>query len=178
MKRSLVGFVFFFAMLVGGVQTASAGMPIKQAGNFGIGLGSGTTAAPISLKYFLESNLSIQGNVGWWRGWWGGCGSRNRRYYCGGYYRDALGLGGDVLFEGGTLAGNESVTLDWQAGGGVGIGVSDVTFGLAIAGNLGLQLNIHAIPIDIVLEYRPAAYFVPDFALNFVDFSGQVRYYF
>jgi hypothetical protein len=181
MKRWLVAFVFFAAMVCGS-QSAFAGMPIKQAGNFGIGLGVGTTAAPISGKYFLDSTLSIQGNVGWWRGWWGGCGRynrRNNRYdYCGGYTRDALGLGADLLYEGGTLAGNESVTLDWEIGGGAGIGVGNRTFGLAAAFVAGLQLNIHALPIDLVLEYRPGLYLVPYFAFSWFDFTGHVRYYF
>lgn len=177
MKRWIAGLLFFAAMFVGGSQSAFAGMPIKQAGNFGIGLGVGTTGAPISLKYFLDSTLSIQGNVGWWRGWGWGCG-RSRYRYCGGYYQDALGLGADVLYEGGPLAGNENVTLDWEAGAGAGIGIADYGFGLAVAGVLGLQLNIHAIPIDLVLEYRPSVYFVPDIGLNFVDFTGHIRYYF
>lgn len=182
MKRWLAGLLFFAVVLFCGAQSAFAAKPIKQAGNFGIGLGVGTTATPISMKYFLDSSLSIQGNVGWWRGWgWGGCGrfrGRDRDFYCGGYYRDALGLGADVLFEGGPLAGNESVTLDWEIGGGAGIGLADYGFGLAVAFVTGLQLNIHALPIDVVLEYRPSLYLVPGLAFNFVDFTGHVRYYF
>lgn len=180
MKRWTVTLLFFAAMLLGGTQSAFAGMPIKQAGNFGVGLGVGTTAAPISLKYFLDSSLSIQGNVGWWRGWGWGCGRYrgDRRYYCGGYYNDALGIGADILYEGGPLAGNESVTLDWEVGGGAGIGLGDRSFGLAAAFVAGLQLNIHAIPIDLVVEYRPSIYFVPGFGINWIDFTGHIRYYF
>lgn len=180
MKRWIVASLFFTALLLGGSQSAFAGMPIKQAGNFGVGLGVGTTAAPISLKYFLDSSLSLQGNVGWWRGWGWGCNRRSRdRYYCGGgYYNDALGIGADILYEGGPLAGNESVTLDWEVGGGVGIGLGDRTFGLAAAFVAGLQLNIHAIPIDLVVEYRPSIYFVPGFDINWIDFTGHIRYYF
>lgn len=175
MKRWFTGILFFAAVLFAS-QSAFAGMPIKQAGNFGIGLGVGTTAAPISLKYFLDSTLSIQGNVGWWRGWGWGCGRRDR--YCGGYYNDALGLGADILYEGGPLAGNENLTLDWEVGGGAGIGIADYGFGLAAAFVLGLQLNIHAIPIDFVVEYRPALYIVEFFDFNWVDFTGHIRYYF
>ena len=181
MKRWMLS-IMLFATVWLTAGSAFAGMPIKQAGNFGIGLGVGTTAAPLSMKYFLDSALSLQGNVGWWRGWgWGGCGrfrGRDRDYYCGGYYRDAFGLGADLLYEGGPLTGNESVTLDWEAGGGAGIGISDFGFGLGIAGVVGLQLNIHAVPLDIVIEYRPAIYFVPGFAINWLDFTGHVRYYF
>ena len=179
MKRWVLAAFAALALLVTS-STAFAGMPIKQGGNFGIGLGVGTTAAPISLKYFLDSNTSLQGNVGWWRGGFYGCRGRyrGRDYYCGGYYRDALGLGGDFLFEGGPLAGNSDITLDWEVGGGVGIGVSEVNFGLAAAFVLGLQVNIHAVPIDIVLEYRPNVYFVPFFDFHFIDFTGHIRYYF
>ncbi len=182
MKRCLTGFLLFVAVTFF-APSAFAGMPIKQAGNFGIGLGVGTTAAPISLKYFLDNTLSVQGNVGWWRGWgWGGCGGGRGRYrgsYCGGYYQDnAFGLGADLLVEGGPLAGNENVTLDWEVGGGAGIGLADYGFGLAVAFVAGLQLNIHALPIDLVLEYRPAIYFVPFLRFNPVDFTGHIRYYF
>lgn len=178
MKRWLVGFLFAVALLAVGPQSAFAGMPIKQGGNFGIGLGVGTTALPISLKYFLDSTMSIQGNVGVWRGWGWGC-DRGRRGSCGRYYRnDALGLGADFLYEGGPLAGNENLTLDWEVGGGAGIGLSDIDFGLAVAFVAGLQLNIHALPIDLVVEYRLPIYFVPDFDINFVDFTGHIRYYF
>lgn len=176
MKRWIAGFLFFATMVLGS-SSAFAQMPIKQAGNFGIGLGVGTTAAPISLKYFLADNLSLQGNAGWWRGWgWGNC----SRYGCG-YYREALGLSGDILVEGGPITGNADLSLDWEAGGGVGIGVGGSRyggFGLAVAGVVGLQLNIHALPIDLVVEYRPSIYLLPDFAWNLVDFTGHIRYYF
>ena len=154
--------LFVFALLaMFGAQSASAD-PIKQAGNFGLGLGVGTTAAPVSLKYFLSNSLSIQGNVGWWRGWWGGYGCRNvrdryRDRFCGnGYYRNAFGAGADLLFEGGPLAGNNDVSLDWEIGGGAGVGIGEVGFGMGLAFVTGLQINIYAIPLDVVLEYRPA----------------------
>lgn len=182
MKKWFSVLLVFAAVLFFGTQSASAGMPIKQAGNFGIGLGVGTTAAPISLKYFLSNTTSIQGNVGWWRGPLYGCGrgfrgSRDR--YCGGYFRDdALGLSADFLFEGGPLAGNSDLTLDWEIGGGAGIGIGDRSFGLAAAFVAGLQLNIHAVPIDIVLEYRLPVYIAPYPDIVWIDFTGHIRYYF
>lgn len=179
--RSFVATVFAILVFAGVSSTAHAGMPIKQAGNFGIGLGAGTTAVPISMKYFLDSSFSIQGNVGWWwRGGFGGCHYYDRyRRYRGGCYGgpDALGLGADFLFEGGPLVGNQNVTLDWEVGGGAGIGLADYAFGLAGAFVAGLQLNIHAIPIDLVLEYRLIVGFVP-YYFDPIEFTGHIRYYF
>lgn len=176
MKRCIAGFLFFTVMLAG--SSAFAQMQIKQAGNFGIGLGAGTTAYPISLKYFLSDTLSVQGNVGWARWGWGW----GNGYY-GGWGWRALGLGADILYEGGTLAGNSDLTLDWEVGGGAGLtlaGGRGASLGLAVAGVVGLQLNIHALPIDFVVEYRPTLWFVPNGDLWFapVDFTGHVRYYF
>lgn len=181
--HTLSTLVVLCALAAFGTQPASAAQPIKQAGNFGLGLGVGTTAAPVSMKYFLSSDLSIQANAGWWRGWWGGYGCRNvddryRDYHCGGYYRNALGLGADLLFEGGRLAGNDDFSLSWEIGGGVGLGLGNVGFGLAAAFVTGLQANIDMIPLDVVIEYRPAIFLVPGFALNLIDFTGHVRYYF
>jgi len=43
----------------------------------------------------------------------------------------------------------------------------------------GLQLNINAIPIDIVLEFRPGFFVVNGyFGLDLVNFTGHIRYYF
>lgn len=183
MTKLFIALSLFLAASFSSMQPAHAGKPIKQAGNFGVGLGVGTTAAPISMKYFLSSSLSVQGNAGWWRGWWGGygCGNngdRDRQDYCGGYYRNAFGIGADLLYEGGTLVGNRDLSLDWEIGGGIGLGVGDSSFGMAAAFVTGLQLNIHAIPLDFVVEYRPALYIVPGFGLNVIDFTGHVRYYF
>lgn len=173
--------VLALCTLVG--STAFAGMPIKQGGNFGVGLGVGTTAAPISLKYFLDSSTSLQGNVGWFHGPIYGCGryyrNRYRDYYgCGVYRTDALGLSADFLLEGGPLVGNQDVSLDWEVGGGAGIGLGNTAFALAGAFVAGLQLNIHAVPIDLVVEYRPKVFFVPFFEIFWLEFSGHIRYYF
>lgn len=183
MKRFLVAMSVFAALAFAGVSDAQAGMPIKQAGNLGLGFGVGTTAAPISVKYFLSGTSSLQGNIGYWRGPWFGGGrfcDRNRYDgYCGGGYNSSLGLGGDYLLEGGPLVGNADISLDWQAGGGAGIGIGGGgDFGLAVAGNVGLQANIHAIPIDVVVEYRPGFYIVPRFAFDFWNFTAHIRYYF
>jgi len=159
-----------------GVSAASS--PLKSAGNFGIGLGSGTNAAPLSMKYFTSSRTSIQANVGWWRAPLL-CNDGYRDAYddCG-FYRDALGLSADFLFEGGPLVGNQDVSLGWEVGAGAGVGVGGDAVGVAAAFVTGLQLNIHALPLDVVAEYRPNVAIVPDVGVNLVDFTGHVRYYF
>lgn len=179
MKRFFAAMAVFLALGLAGTSEAQAGMPIKQGGNLGVGFGVGTTAAPFSVKYFLSGTSSIQGNIGWWRGPWQG-GRFCDRYgrYCRGSYNNSLGVSGDYLLEGGPLVGNADISLDWQAGGGVGLGVSEFDFGLAVAGNVGLQVNIHAIPIDIVVEYRPGFYIVPVFSLDWFNLTGHIRYYF
>ncbi len=180
-KRNLLA-SFAFVVSVLFASTAWAGMPIKQGGNFGIGFGVGTTAAPISLKYFLDSTMSIQGNIGWYQGAFYGCGRYRRDRYRGaygcGYYRDALGISADFLLEGGPLVGNSDVSLDWEIGGGAGIGLGNVDFALAAAFVAGLQLNIHAVPIDLVVEYRPRIFLVPFVGFDWLGFTGHIRYYF
>ena len=176
MERTLTA-TLMFAGIMALSSTAWAGKPIKQAGNFGIGLGTGTTAAPVSLKYFLSDSLSLQGNAGWWRGPVRCSRDYRDRYGNCGFYRSALGLSADILFEGGPLVGNEDVSLDWELGAGAGLGVGDGV-GVAIAGVAGLQVNIHAVPIDIVVEYRPNLTLVPGVSFEFIDFTGHIRYYF
>ncbi len=150
-----------------------SGKPIKKAGNFGVGVGAGTLATGLSMKYFLSDSTSVQGNVGFWRGCFG-CGR-----FRGNFYSDALALSVDFLLERGPLGGDSQFSVDWEIGAGGGLGFNDnANLGLGVSGVLGLQLNIHAIPIDLVIEFRPGIIIVPDVYLNLVDFTGHVRYYF
>ena len=156
------------------------GMQIRNGGNLGLGIGSGTLANGLSLKYFADSNFAIQGNLGYWRHWGGGW--RNRGYDYGRGNSFALSI--DALFEQATLAGNNDIELAWNFGVGGGLGFADNDFyrddrvGAAIAGILGLEVLINAIPIDVVLEWRPNALIVPGFYLNLIHFSGHIRFYF
>ena len=151
---------------------------VKQAGNFGVGFGSGTTAAPLSFKYFTSRSTSIQANVGWWRGPTV-CTDYYEEYYgnCA-FYREALGVSADFLIEGGRLVGDDNLSLSWHVGAGPGIGIAPDVIGIAAAGVAGLQFNINALPLGISLEYRPNFSLVPGFGFDPVDFSGQIRYYF
>ena len=173
MRKSIVLAAFLSVALF--ASSASAQMQIKQGGNFGIGVGAGTFATGLSMKYFLSNATSVQGNIGWWRG---GYFCNNSRRSCG-FYRDALALSADFLLERGPLVGDGDVTLDWEIGAGAGLGFDDDgDVGIGVAGVAGLQVNIHAIPIDIVLEYRPGFYLIPGFGLDLVNFTGHIRYYF
>ncbi len=178
MKRLLtvIGFlVVLCASSSAFAQGWSYGMPIRQAGNFGIGIGAGTLGWPISMKYYLESAFAIQGNVGWWRNRWG-CDGRG--CYGG---SDALAVSADGIFEMPVLVGNGDIDLAWNFGFGGGVGIRDNDndpLGFAVAGVLGLAVLINAIPIDIVLEYRPGFLIIPDFDLDLVNFTGHLRFYF
>lgn len=153
-------------------------MPIRQAGNIGVGFGAGTFATGLSLKYFPSSSFAIQGNAGWFRNRFFCDG---RRCYGGG---DSLALSVDFLVERPTIAGGKDVELAWNFGAGVGLGIHDDRFvrddgiALGVSGVLGLELLINVIPIDIVIEYRPNLVVVPGVRLDLIDFGGHVRFYF
>lgn len=152
------------------------GKQVRTAGNVGIGLGTGTFASGLSLKYFPDSAIAFQGNIGFWRDrWWGK--KNDWRYYGGG---DSLAISADVLFEQPVFAGNGDIDLAWNFGLGGGLGLSDYndTIGFAAAGVLGLEVLINVIPIDLVLEFRPTVLIVPDVHFDLVDFTGHIRYYF
>lgn len=154
--------------------TGHAGPGVRQVGKLGLGLGAGTFATGLSAKYFLDRPLAVQGNVGWWR----------NPYYCtrnacygGG---DSLSLSADLLFEQAPFAGNAQVQVAWAIGGGVGFGIDDFDnqVGLGAAFVAGLEINVDVIPLDVVIEYRPGFVFLPGFAIDAVNFTGHVRYYF
>ena len=153
---------------------------IRQAGRFGIGLGAGTFATLLSMKYFMSDSLSIQGNVGPLRyGWRSGCYYERRGYnYCRGF-GEAIALSADLLSERPELAGNGDLSLAWHIGGGVGAAIWNraPNLDLAAAFVVGLQLAISVIPIDIAIEYRPKIYLL-DAYFDPVDFTGHIRYYF
>lgn len=180
MKRFFVRFLLILILIVPASALAangwSGGMQIRSPGNVGVGLGGGTFATGLSLKYFAASDFAIQGNVGWWRSRWGGCDHND--HYCGG--NDSLAVSADAIFEQPVFAGNGSVDLAWNFGLGGALGLSDYddTIGAAVAGVLGLEVLINVIPIDIVLELRPNILIVPDVDFNLVDFTGHIRFYF
>ena len=143
----------------------------RRAGGFGLGLGSGTIANGLSMKYFMGGS-ALQGVVGVW----GGGGVDQRFRHTGG-----LAVSADYLFEMPTLARSPYFTLDWSFGLGAGFGVetfSNGSPGLAGSGVAGLEFNFTRIPLDVVIEYRPTLGILPDVHLHLIDFTAHVRFYF
>ena len=152
------------------VKTTSSAKKIRTAGNFGIGIGSTTMSTGLSMKYFLENTLSVQGTVGAWRRY----GYTGRGYF----QRDSLALGADMLLEEFSFVDKGDYSLDGAIGGGVGLGFEDRgSLGLAASFVAGAAFHIHSIPLDIVLEYRPHIGLAPVVEFDFVYFSGHLRYY-
>lgn len=134
--------------------------PVREAGNFGIGLGGGLGPVGISAKYFMGDQHAIQGMVG--------------TYARGG----GLGLGADYLFEGPAIVTGEVAELGWNVGAGPQLYLFANTLGLAATGVAGLEVNFQPVPIDVVIEYRPGILIIPVVGADLVNFSGHVRYYF
>lgn len=150
------------------ISTAANAKPIHSAGRTGIGLGSGTIANGLSLKHFMSDSLALQANLGT-------VGGRG-----GDRFKDNGGIAAsaDLLIENSPLIASSLLNLEWNYGLGAGIGFRNDNSAIAAAGVLGLEVNFNVIPIDIVLEYRPNLALSPDVELDFVDFSGHLRYYF
>lgn len=146
--------------------------PVRQQGNLALGLGGGTSTAGISAKYFLRESLSLQGVLG------AGYGSDRWSDGPGGGWDSGLGLGADLLFEMPAFHETPEVELAWSVGPGVGLWLTDDWAALAASGVAGFEVNVSAVPIDLVIEYRPRLLVVPDLAFDFVNFSGHIRYVF
>jgi hypothetical protein len=139
---------------------------IRASGSFGIGVGGGTAVGGLSLKYFPTTDTSFQVVVG-------GAGYANNDFG-----DTALGVDLDFLLELPTLATAQDLfELGWEAGLGAWTWIGD-PFWLGVNGAAGLQLNFLPVPIDLVLEWRPAIRIVPDIGVELVDFGGHLRFYF
>ncbi len=145
------------------LSTAAAAAPHRNAGYTGLGLGGGTATSGLSAKHFINSRNAVQGVVGAWGGWEG-----------------TLGLSGDYLYEMPPLATEQGLTVAWNVGPGVGLGLIPQTDQVALAGNavLGLELAVVPFPMDIVLEYRPTVQVVPDLTFDPIAFTGHIRFFF
>jgi hypothetical protein len=162
-------FLVVLTLAVSGVARADEGG--RRAQGFGLGLGSGTIANGVSMKYFMGGN-ALQGVVGFWGG--GGFGDRFR-------HAGGIAVSADYLFEMPSLATSPYFTLDWSFGLGAGFGVETYSRhspGLAGSGIAGLEFNFTRIPLDVVVEYRPTLRILSDVHLHLVDFTGHIRFYF
>lgn len=155
------------------VSESQALTPVRSAGSVGLGLGAGTVANGLSLKYYFGAAGSLQMNVGAW----GGGGSKGRfKSFKGG----AVSV--DYLYEMPVIVRSRNVfVLAWNMGLGLGAGSAgfgDDDAGLAAAFVAGLEFLFVKVPIDLVIEFRPAILVVPEVGFDLVDFTAQVRYYF
>lgn len=172
MNRKLLP-VLFAASLFAAAPDAQAielADRIRQAGSFGIGFGGGLGPSGLSAKYYFSKDFALQGVLGGYG--WGYYGWGNDRFGGAGF-----GVAVDFLFEGPAIHETDVFELGWNIGPGVWLGAGpDTWFG--ISGSLGLEFNFHPVPIDIVIEYKPALRIVDVVAFNPVNFGAHVRIYF
>lgn len=168
-------------ILLGGLAFALASPPalaapdsIRTPGKFGLGLGGGTLTSGLSAKYWVAYDHALQFNLGIY----GGGGARHRFERFGGFAFSA-----DYLFEmPDIVTAGRAFVLGWNLGAGLGVGVRHPDFDhrVYVAGAFiaGLEFRFIPVPIDIVLEYRPALLIVPELALKVIDFTAHIRVYF
>ena len=167
-KQSLIACAALAALALAATPAAADNKPIHNAGRIGIGLGGGTIANGLSGKYYTGAKFAFQANLGT-------VGGRG-----GDRFKDNGGIAVslDGLVENGPLTTTEHFSLDWSYGLGVGFGSHNDATAIAVAGVVGLELNLTVIPLDVVLEYRPQLGLDPDVEFDPVDFSGHIRFYF
>lgn len=158
LKHCITILLILFALIA---TSTSAMAADKVRGNFGIGVGQGTTVGfGISGKLYMGEGFSVQPVLGI---------GENR-----------IGFSIDALLEMPALFASGPIEIAWALGVGPGIGIGDDSFGLAVAGVAGLEFNfsiIPGLPFDLVVEYRPRFAIIP-VGLDLVNFSGHFRVYF
>ncbi|MBW1877773.1 MAG: hypothetical protein JRJ84_05385 [Deltaproteobacteria bacterium] len=163
------------ALLLGPALPAHAVAPaesVRAAGNWGIGIGGGTAVSGFSGKYFLTNGTALQAIVG-------GVGHVAHDFGTDDDFgTTALGVDIDFLVEMPTITTVADVfELGWAIGAGAWTWIPD-PFWLGINGVLGIEFNFIPIPLDVVLEYRPAIRVVPEVGMALWDFGVHVRFYF
>ena len=110
-------------------------------------------------------------------GAWGGGGSKGRFKSFGG-----AAVSVDYLYEMPVIVRSRNVfVLAWNMGLGLGVGsagFADDDAGLAAAFVAGLEFLFVKVPIDLIIEFRPAILMLPEVGFDLIDFTVQVRYYF
>lgn len=152
--------------------TAQAAPPIRNGGNVGIGLGVGTSVAGLDIKYWFNEYTSFQTTLG--------------VYGPLTFDPDALLLGGDAdfLLELPPFAKSESFDLGMNLGLGgtfaTGFEALDI---VGVHPVVGLAFHIDAVPIDVVVDYRPQFFIVDELTGDDLRFDPahlglHVRYWF
>lgn len=138
---------------------AEAATPVRSGGNLGLGVGGGYWHNGLSIKYFAAPSHSLQGVVGAYG------------------FNGGLGFTGDYLYEMPALMSDGPLEIGWNIGFGPSLGVGNNDLAVAIHGTLGLEFNIQPVPIDIVLEYKPGIFVLPDVGADLWHFAGHIRIY-
>jgi hypothetical protein len=167
----LVAFVIAPAFGFLAASPADAANRVRVTGMTGVGVGSGTLANGLSFKQFLEGSRAVQANLGSL-----GLGRFGDRF--GGY--GGIALSADYLLPFGYLVRSGFIDVAWNAGAGVGLGVSTSKerAEVAASGVLGLELLLVPAPVDLVIEYRPVVGVIPGFGIDVLDFTAHLRVYF
>lgn len=170
MKRFIgCSLAFVFALSLISLSSPSDAEAQRPPGSFGIGIGTATGAYGLSLKSGSAQPYTLQGVIGGWRG-------QGLDYR---FNDDALGLAADFLYAMPTIASGGPLELGWNYGLGAGVGIGDGGAAIGGTGVIGLEFNIVPAPIDFVVEYRPGLYLSDnDIDLEFIDFTGHLRFWF
>ena len=157
MFRNLSGFLALVALMSVTFFSTPA-FADRTPGRLGIGVGSTTIASGLSLKQ-NAGPTAFQLTAGCW----GGC--------------DGVAASLDFLVPMPAIADANIVTLAWNFGAGVAVGVGGGDLAAAGAFVVGLEVIFQPLPIDLVLEWRPALQVVSDIDLDLVSFGGHLRFY-
>lgn len=145
---------------LGWASIAEAAPPIRNGGNVGLGLGVGTLTAGLDIKYWFNPYSSFQTTIGIY-------GPRT-------FDPDALVLGADLdfLIEPPAFVKTEGFDLGMNIG--LGATVATGFEALDIVGAhpvVGLAFHIDAVPIDVVIDYRPTLFIVDE-----LEGTGDLRF--
>lgn len=157
-KTSLISLTLLAIMSLS--TQAFAGAPIRQGGNFGLGVGTSYGLTGLSLKYFMSDSQAVQGTAGV------------------GFGGNYIGATLDYLLEIPEFVQSDVLNIGPSIGLGGALGLSDSSIALGINGVAGLEFMLNPIPIDFVVEWRPGLRIIPNPDLALLGFAAHVRYYF
>ncbi|MFC1669408.1 hypothetical protein ACFL20_03395 [Spirochaetota bacterium] len=143
----------------------------SKGGNFGIGISLGDPTG-LSMKYYLNPKMALQGHVAWQP-----------------LHHKSGGLSVDFLWHPATILSQPEINLVPYLGGGTGFGLwegkkdGDKTqFGLMLRMVLGFAIHWKKFPIDTVLEGGWTPFIIETdpgvFSPGHGDLSIKVRFYF
>lgn len=148
------------ALLLLALPMASEAHAQRNPGNLGIGVGSATLASGLSFKQFAGPT-AFQLTLGCWRD---DC-------------SNALAASLDFLINMPAFSTSEFLAIAWNFGGGGALGFGEDELGAGAAFVLGLEVNFQAIPIDLVLEWRPGIRILESPGISLLSTGAHLRFY-